>query len=220
MEKIDGMKHKIIAQIAICFFIISCVSKKDENVKEQKDINTIKNRVLVEDTLTVTDKEKVHNLTKDTLNKTLKQRLKGRFYTGLPCSLEELKDYYCPGWALVDNDCNKTLSLSPVHKIEGIPSYVMLQEYNDKNDSLIVNIIEVLDLTKISLLKDDRKYLYYHFCYKEGINDTSIIAVAKYEEGKPFLTTIYKAWQVDCETEKIIEISTESITVENVGYDV
>lgn len=111
------MNNKIIAQILICFFIVSCVSKKDEKTEAKKDSTSIKTSVLIEDTLSVKSIDETDNLAKDTSNQTLKQRLIGRIHNKRLCELEELQDYYCSGWAFVNNEYSKKLSLAPVHRI-------------------------------------------------------------------------------------------------------
>ncbi len=209
------MKYKILFQVLICFFIVSCVSKKDE-----RSDNTIKKNIYENHkTNDINSSEKSQIKIQDSfLGKKIKDKLVGKIYSSIT-ELIEVKDLYSHGGGIIEGEFNnKNYSLSRIKMSTDAYSYIFLEQiiHESKND--FFKILDILDLTKESKLKDYN--LYYHFCYYNNKNDQEIIAIAKYVEDEEFFTDIYKAWRADRKTEKIIEISTEGITVENVGFGI
>ncbi|MFD0992992.1 hypothetical protein [Tenacibaculum geojense] len=195
------MKNYIILLLFSLFF--SCKTEKKEST------SNIDNNI----SIPVKTNE---NLQKT--NNTLKDKLKGKTYSNIK-EIDELKNCYHPGGSVVGKLNGKTFTVSVFHVKEGIPSYILFEESLSSEVNKF-KILDVLDLTKEEILKDESYSLNHHFCYKNGKSDEEIVAIAKEDEEEEFFTEIYKAWRADCKKEKFIEIPVEGIKVENMGYGI
>ncbi|MTJ29106.1 hypothetical protein FJR37_04530 [Aphanizomenon sp. UHCC 0183] len=59
----------------------------------------------------------------------------------------------------------------------------------------------------------------HHLCLRNGIRDSSIIAVAKIQDAEYF-RQIQKAWRANLKTRKFEAISTKGVICENIDYGI
>lgn len=224
------MKSKILVCVIIISSFFSCVSKKEKKGilnGEQIELSSTKNQVKGTDSLNLNSNSSSFKSTNKKQNssifhskKDLSKSLVGRIYSKID-DLKEIENYFSHGGAIIEGVFNyKKFSISRIQLEPAIYSYIFLEEIIPEGAEISYKILDVLDLTREEKLKSTDFVLYYHFCFKNGKNDQEIIAIAKYEEDKEFLTKIYKAWRADRKIEKIIEIPIEGITVENPEYGI
>lgn len=201
----------IYIYILIFLLSISCKVDKKNSVN---DIVFEENKTIVIDTLSkelIPNEKKSKIAINDLIGKTLRD-------------YELVTDFakYSEGGAIIEESFKgRKYSLSEFQGKNDVAKFIVFVENLEfKNSGRKFRIVDVLDLTgkEYFFLKDVDKNLYIHFCYKDGINDQEIIAIAEYEENVEFFTKIYKAWRADRRTEKIVEIPIDGIKVENVGF--
>ncbi len=192
-----------VLYIIIFLSLVSCKNNKksSSNIQMSNQYDSV-----------IAEKEVKNTFSKQDSTKILKERLLGTIYSDLK-EIDEFKKFSSGGASIGNDFNNKKYTFSSIRGSNDIVKYVLFEE----NLGSKFKILDLLDLTKEKLLKDEDKNLYYHFCYMDNKNDQEIIAIAEYEE-KEFLTKILKAWRADRKTEKIIEIPVDGIKVENIDH--
>ena len=187
---------KNILYLFLSIALLSCKTENKTSFAESKNDTIVKVTSLLQ-------KDSTSNL---------KSQLIGRTYQDIN-EIDGFENLNSGGSTIGEAINNKSYTLTNVRGSGNKTKYIFLEE-NLENQKLF-KILDILDLKKEKLLKNNN--LYYHFCYKDGKQDEEIIAIAEYEE-EAFLTKIFKAWRADRKTEKIIEIPTKGIKVENMDY--
>ena len=197
------MKLKILYTL-LFILMINCKTETKQTIKKSENL-------IVKASDTIKNKSKLNIIDK----------FIGKIYKSID-DIDEFKQYSV-GFASIEDEFNsKTYDLLTLSGKGDIEKFIIFRSsLSDGDYRGNFKILDILDLTtedNNKLLKDKDKNLFIHFCYKNGKNDQEIIAIAEYDEYAEFLTKIHKAWRADRKTEKIIEIPTAGIKVENMDY--
>lgn len=204
------MNYNLFIAFSFLVVFISCKTDKNSSSKEKNLIN---------------EEKKIEQLANENTQKVI---------ISSQNTYEELKKYIgkiyrehisfedpnlrISGGALISGLYNeKEYSLSTIRGKNDIIHYVFFEEVTSENNNPSFRIIDILKIDKETqdLLSNDDVELYIVMSSLDQTSDEEIIAIATYEDNE-VLTKIHKAWRADRKTEKIIEINTEGIIVENV----
>lgn len=100
------------------------------------------------------------------------------------------------------------------------PHLLILVEKNDDKFERQFKITDVLNLSQERLLQQPENFVLISDKYtKYGkVINLPIAAIIKEQYEEEFFMNMYKAWKVDCETGRFVEILIEGIKVENEEY--
>jgi len=132
--------------------------------------------------------------------------------------LASLVNWTSVGGSLIDTDSNdKDVKFAVGH-------------YIDENGNVIVTLekllygaleligFKVLDAVNVGKLNENEIFQSV-LCRLNEVFDSKIVAVVIYENDKEIFDNVVRAWRIDTETGKIIEIDTERVDCEHYWYD-
>ncbi|MFD0992996.1 hypothetical protein [Tenacibaculum geojense] len=202
MVIVSYFKRYFLLLFGISLFFLNCKSEKKQIPKNKRQIEIVSP---VNQSYT-SQKQIRDTLRSPLIGKTLEYVKSIKPFNSL--------DYSSTG-IHIEPDSNVNFSLGYFNSnSQTVDFLVFLKKHN--NDKVVIDVLKLQDEM---LLSNKNNRLSTFFCYKDGMQDEEIIAIAKYEE-EEFLTKILKAWRADRKTEKIIEIPVEGIKVENMGYGI
>jgi hypothetical protein len=133
----------------------------------------------------------------------------------LPAYLDHPKGIqYFGGWVADDVEYPKpsVYGISRVKK--GTQEMLWFEMFVDRDRRLVLDVFNVPKMNKSYTLIGG-----HHLCLRNGIRDSSIIAVAKIQDAEYF-RQIQKAWRANLKTRKFEAISTKGVICENIDYGI